>query len=119
GRPVKVHASRYNTFTSLTSKNGAADYNGIALNYYSSHNTFNNCVVMNNGTSGTGTGNAGINSFGNFNQYSSFNNCTVSGNGNIQFYVSGFAALRLAQDPHHTVHGGTLTGSTSPAAVLL
>ncbi len=119
GRPVKVHASRYNTFNSLTSKNGVADYNGVVLHYYSSHNTFNGCVVTNNGTAGTGTGNAGINSFGNFNQYNSFNNCTVSGNGNIQFYVSGFDALRLAQDSHNTVNGGTFTGSNSSEAVLL
>ncbi len=119
GRPVKIHASRYNIFNSLTSKKGAADYNGVVLHYYSSHNTFNNCVVMNNGTSGTGTGNAGINSFGNFNQYNSFNNCTVSGNGNIQFYVSGFDALRLAQDTHNTVNGCTFTGSNSSEAVLL
>jgi hypothetical protein len=119
GRPVKVHASRYNTFNSLTSKNGTADYNGIALNYYSSHNTFNRCVVMNNGTGGTGTGNAGINTFGNFNQYNSFNNCTVSGNGNVQLYISGFDDLRLAQDSHNTVSGGTFTGSNSAEAVLL
>jgi len=119
GRPVKVHASRYNTFNSLTSKNGAADDNGIILNYYSSHNTFNRCVVMNNGTTGTGTGNAGINTFGNFNQYNSFNNCTVSGNGNVQFYISGFDALGLAQDSHNTVSGGTFTGSNSSEAVML
>ena len=118
GRPVKVHASRYNTFNSLTSKNGAADYNGIALNYYSSHNTFNGCVVMNNGTAGTGTGNAGINTFGNFNQYNSFQNCTVSGNGNVQFYISGFDALGLAQDSHNTVSGGTFTGSNGSEAVM-
>jgi hypothetical protein len=119
GRPVKVHASRYNTFNSLTSRNGAADYNGIALNYYSSHNTFHNCVVMNNGTAGTGTGNAGINSFGNFNQYNTFHNCTVSGNGNVQFYISAFDALRLAQDSHDTVNGGTFTGSNGSVPVMI
>jgi hypothetical protein len=119
GRPVKVHASRYNTFNSLTSMNGAADYNGIAFNYYSSHNTFNDCIVMNNGTAGTGTGNAGINTFGNFNQYNTFHNCTVSGNGNVQFYISGFDALHLAQDSHNTISGGIFTGSNSSVAVML
>lgn len=119
GRPVKIHASRYNTFNSLTSKNGAADYNGIAFNYYSSHNAFNSCMVINNGTAGTGTGNAGINTFGNFNQYNSFNNCTVSVNGNVQLYISGFDALGLAQDSHNTVNGGTFTGSNSSEAVML
>jgi len=119
GRPVKVHASRYNTFNSLISKNGVADDNGMILNYYSSHNTFEHCVVMNNGTAGTGTGNAGINSFGNFNQYNTFNNCTVSGNGNVQFYISGYDALHLAQDSHDTVSSGTFTGSNNSVPVIL
>jgi len=63
GRPFKATASRWNTLNSLTVKNGVQAYNGISLEYYSSHNTFNNCVVTNNGAgTGTGTGNAGINS---------------------------------------------------------
>ena len=120
GRPFKTTSSRYNTFNSLTVKNGVQAYNGISLEYYSSHNTFNNCVVTNNGAgTGTGTGNAGINTFGNFNQYNTFNNCTVSGNGNIQFYVSSYDALRLAQDSHNTISGGTFTGSNSSEAVML
>src|SRR5260370_198741 len=57
-----------------------------SLEYYSSHNTYNDCVVTNNGAgTGTGTGNAGINSFGNFNQNTTFKNSTVSGNGNVEF----------------------------------
>src|SRR5207245_5785071 len=107
-------SSRWNTFNSLTVKNGVTAYNGISLEYYSSHNTFNSCIVTNNGAgTGTGTGNAGINSFGNFNQYNTFNNCTVTGNGNVQFYVSAYDALRLAQDSHNTVSGATFTGSTT------
>jgi len=120
GRPFKTSAARYNTFNSPTVKNGVQAYNGISLEYYSSHNTFNTCVVTNNGANtGTGTGNAGIITFGNFNQYNSFNNCTVSGNGNVQFYISGYDALRLAADSHNTVSGGTFTGSNSVEAVLL
>jgi hypothetical protein len=120
GRPIKMLASRYNTFNSLTSRNGAADYNGISLEYYSSHNTYNNCVVTNNGPgTGTNTGNAGINLFGNFNQYNTFNNCAVSGNGNIQFYVSAFDALGLAQDSHNTISGGTFTGSNNTEPTIL
>jgi hypothetical protein len=120
GRPFKTSAARYNTFNSPTVKNGVQAYNGISLEYYSSHNTFNSCVVTNNGAgTGTGTGNAGIITFGNFNQYNSFNNCTVSGNGNVQFYISGYDALRLAADSHNTVSGGTFTGSNSVEAVLL
>ena len=120
GRPFKTTAARWNTFNSLTVKNGVQAYNGISLEYYSSHNTYNTCVVTNNGANtGTGTGNAGIITFGNFNQYNSFNNCTVSGNGNVQFYISGYDALRLAADSHNTVSGGTFTGSNSSEAVLL
>jgi hypothetical protein len=120
GRPFKTSAARYNTFNSPIVKNGVQAYNGISLEYYSSHNTYNNCTVSNNGAgTGTGTGNAGIITFGNFNQYNSFNNCTVSGNGNVQFYISGYDALRLAADSHNTVSGGTFTGSNSSEAVML
>lgn len=119
-RPFKNTAARYNTFNSTSVQNGAQAYNGISLEYYSSHNTYNNCSVSNNGAgTGTGTGNAGIITFGNFNQYNSFNNCTVSGNGNVQFYISGYDALRLAQDSRNTISGGTFTGSNSSEAVIL
>jgi large repetitive protein len=119
GRPFKTTASRWNTFNSLTVKNGVQAYNGISLEYYSSHNTYNNCVVTNNGAStGTGTGNAGINTFGNFNQYNTFNNCTVSGNGNVQILVNNFDALRLGQDSNTTISGGTFTGSNSVEPVI-
>jgi hypothetical protein len=118
GRPFKTTAARWNTFNSLTVKNSASPYNnGISLQYYSSHNTFCYCVVTNNG-SGINNGNAGINTFGNFNQYNAFNHCTVSGNGNIQFYISGYDALALAQDSHNTVSGGTFTGSNSSVVVM-
>ena len=120
GRPCKLGASRYNTINSLTCKNGVAAMNGVAIHYYSSHNTFNNCVITNNGAgTGTGTGNAGINSFGNFNQFNTFNNCTVSGNGNIQVLVNSFDALRLAQDSFITINGGTFTGENSIEPVII
>jgi len=118
GRPFKTTAARWNTFNSLTVKNSASPYNnGISLEYYSSHNTFCYCAVTNNG-SGINNGNAGINTFGNFNQYNAFNHCTVSGNGNFQFYISGFDALALAQDSHNTVSGGTFSGSNSSVVVM-
>jgi Bacterial Ig domain/Purple acid Phosphatase, N-terminal domain/Immunoglobulin domain len=120
GRPFKTTAARYNTFNSPAVKNGVQAYNGISLEYYSSHNAYNSCIVTNNGAvTGTGTGNAGIITFGNFNQYNTFTNCTVSGNGNVQFYISGFDALRLAQDSHNNVVGGSFTGSNGSEAVLL
>jgi polygalacturonase len=119
GRPFKTVAARWNTFSSLTVKNGVRANNGVSLEYYSSHNKFNNCVVTNNGAgTGTGTGNAGINTFGNFNQYNVFNNCTVTGNGNVQFMVSNFDALRLAQDSNATINGGTFTGTNTLEPVI-
>jgi len=120
GRPVKTTAARWNTFKFLTVKNGFQAANGISLEYYSSHNVFDNCIVTDNGAgTGTGNGNAGINTFGNFNQYNAFNNCTLSGNGNVQFLISGYDALRLSQDSHNAVSGGTLTGSNGSQAVML
>jgi len=119
GRPFKTTASRWNTFNSLTVKNGVEAYNGISLEYYSSHNTFNNCVVTNNGAgTGTGSGNAGINSFGNFNQYNAFNQCTVTGNGNVQILINNYDALRLGQDTNVTINGGTYTGTNTVEPVI-
>jgi len=118
GRPFKTTAARWNTFNSLTVENGTSAMNGINLEYYSSHNTFNNCVVTNNGA-GTGAGNAGICLFGNFNQYNTFNQCTVTGNGNVQFLVNNWDALRLGQDSGVTINGGTFTGATDLEPVIL
>ncbi len=119
GRPFKTTAARWNTFNGLTVKNGAAANNGVSLEYYSSHNTYNTCVVTNNGAgTGTATGNAGINTFGNFNQYNSFKNCTVSGNGNVQFLINNYDALRLGQDIGNTISGGTYTGSNTVEPVI-
>ncbi len=119
GRPFKTTSARWNTFNSVTVKNGVRVNNGISVEYYSSHNTFNSCVVTNNGVgTGTGTGNAGITSFGNFNQYNTFNNCTVAGNGNVQVLISDFDSLRLAQDSYVTINGGTFTGTDTGEPVI-
>jgi len=119
GRPFKMTASRWNTFNSLTVKNGVQAYNGISLEYYSSHNTFNSCVVTNNGAgTGTGSGNAGINSFGNFNQFNTFNNCTVTGNGNVQVLINNYDALHLGQDSNVTIKGGIYTGTNTVEPVI-
>jgi hypothetical protein len=119
GRPFKTTAVRYSTFSSVTVENGTGNFNGISLEYYSSHNTFNTCVATNNSAgTGTATGNAGINLFGNYNQYNTFNNCTVSGNGNIQFLINSSDALHLAQDRYNTVSGGTFTGVSNGGSVM-
>ncbi len=119
GRPFKTAAARWNTFDSLVVKNGVQAANGISLEYYSSHNVFNSCIVTDNGAgTGVGSGNAGINTFGNFNQYNTFNNCTVTGNGNIQLLVNNFDALHLGQDSNITINGGTYTGTNTLLPVI-
>ena len=123
GRPFKTTAARWNTFNSLTVKNGVASMNGLALEYYSSHNTYNSCVVTNNGTgTGTGTGNAGINIFGNYNQFNTFNNCTVTGNGNIQFMDDHWwGASNVNGDDSNVIIGGTYgnnDNSVEPAILI-
>ncbi len=118
GRTCKIHASAYNTFNGLTCKNGSGAYNGIIFNYYSSHNTFNNCVIRDN-AGGIGSGNAGINFFGNFNRYNTFNNCTVTGNGNVQVFDNYYDALRLGADSNNSFVGGTYSGTNSVVPVFI
>ena len=120
GRPFKTAAARWNTFNSLTVKNGVSYNNGISVEYYSSHNTYRHCKVTDNGAgTGTGTGNAGINLFGNFNQYNIFADCTVTGNGNVQFFDSYYDALGLGTDSNNAVVGGTYAGTTTEEAVII
>src|SRR5258708_6840514 len=96
-------AASYNTFNSLTCKNvTSGGGNGLAIEYYSSHNTFTNCVMT--GDSGTG-----IATFGNFNQYNTFNSCTVTGN-NPQQFVQETDILALHQDHYTTISGGSFGG---------
>jgi hypothetical protein len=112
GRPMKLTASRWNTYSNLVVENGAntAGFNGLSLEYYSGHNLFNGGSILNN-AGASGSGSAGINSFGNFNQYNTFYNMTITGNGNVQFYNSGFDDLQLAQDWYESLYGNTLGGS--------
>jgi len=104
GRPMKLSGARYNTFSSLTVQNGPNGFNGLSIEYYSSHNTFINPVIQGN-QSCTGCGGAGVNMFGNYNQYNTFNNATITGNGNLQFYQYGVAQFA---DSHTTISGGTI-----------
>jgi len=104
GRPFKTDGARYNTFNNLTVKNGPSGFNGLSIEYYSSHNTFNSPIVQNN-QSCSGCGGAGVNMFGNYNQYNTFNTPTITGNGNLQFYQYGVAQFA---DAHTTINGGTI-----------
>lgn len=117
GRPFKFTAARWNTVNSVTVQNGSnVPDNGMTIEYYSSHNTFNNCVVRNNGT---GTGTAGINLLGNYNQYNVFNNCTVSDNANMQFVDSDFDRLQLGTNSNNAIVGGTYTGVSGGTSVIV
>jgi len=109
GRPMKLDGARYNTFNNLTVKNGPSGFNGLSVEYYSSHNTFNSPVIQGN-QSCNGCGGAGVNMFGNYNQYNTFNNPTITGNGNVQFYQYGVAQFA---DSHTTISGGTLGAGVS------
>jgi pectate lyase-like protein len=111
GRPFKTTAARWNTLNSVTVQNGSnINDNGITIEYFSSHNTYNDCFVTNNGT---GTGTAGINLFGNYNQYNVFSNCTVTGNANSQFVDSDFDRLQLGTDSNNAIVGGTYGAAPS------
>ncbi len=104
GRPMKLDGARYNTFNNLTVKNGPSAFNGVSVEYYSSHNTFNSPVIQGN-QSCNGCGGAGVMMFGNYNQYNTFNTPTITGNGNLQFYQYGVQQLT---DSHTTISGGTI-----------
>ncbi len=102
GRSLKTIATAATTWSSLTVKGAPAGYNGLDLEYYTSHNTFNNCAIEDNNTEGVDT-------FGNFNQYNTFNNCTMQGNSAVQFY-QGASALGNHRDDYTTISGGTVIG---------
>ena len=104
GRPMKLSGARYNTFDNLTVKNGPSGFNGVSVEYYSSHNTFNSPIIQGN-QSCNGCGGAGVTMFGNYNQYNTFNTPTITGNGNLQFYQYGVAQFT---DSHTTISGGTI-----------
>ncbi len=114
GRPVKLNSSTYNTFNSLTAKNGSdPGGNGISVEYYSQHNTFNNCVVTNNGGvqiymfgNGGGAQNQAVNG------YNKFVNCTVQGNG------TNYEVADSGASPYIEISGGTYTGSFSSDHVI-
>jgi hypothetical protein len=102
-RPAKLLAASYNTFHHLTVTNGGGDYNGVSLEYYSSHNIFDQCVVTNN--SGTG-----ILGFGNYNSYNKFVNCNVARNSGWQL-GQGKSALGAHGDANWEISGGTYSGA--------
>jgi len=121
GRTVKYNSTSYTTNTGMLIENnpvcanppnvcGAAGgtegpgYNGLSIENFSSHNTFSNCTIINNG----GDGVTGFNESSNFN---TFNNCTMYGNGIYQFNVS-------SSDNNWTISGGTYGPSWADTDVI-
>ena len=113
GRPMKLTAARWNTFTSTSATNGCCTYNGMSLEYYSSHNLIQGASFTNNGGSGTGNGSAGLNFFANYVQYNTVYNLTASGNGNVQFVTGNADTLGVVADQNNAILGGTFTGSNA------
>jgi len=113
GRGAKWTAARYVVADNLKISNFGKGYNGLDVVYYSSHNTWNNCDIENNDTTG-------IDMFGNYNQYNLFNNCTLKGNTDVQF-LQGKSALGLYNDSYNTITGGTIIGphDTSNGALFI
>ena len=108
GRPFKLNSAVYNTSNNLTVQHTEGQYyGGITINYYSSHNTFNNCQISNLASS-----NAGIQMYGNIgnganegnNHYNTFNNCTISAPGNI-------AVWNIDSNDHMEINGGSYSGT--------
>jgi len=122
GRPMKLEAANYNTFNSLIVENGQDNFNGLAIDYYSTYNNFNSCQILNNSTNGgSGTGNAGINLWGDFVSYNTFSNCTVTGNGNVQIYDSpwwGTSPATTGLDVGNAFIGNTVGGSGTYGLLL-
>ncbi len=126
GRMIKLDASSYITVDNAVVKNGpvcpqapncspsagglpggnaGSGYNGIDLDYYSSHNTFNTCTVTNNGGDG-------IIIWGWGEKYNTFNNCTVSGNGLRQAEIQD-------TDDYNTISGGHYTGTSGNVVIYI
>jgi len=113
GRVLKTIATTSTTWNSLTVKGGVAGYNGINLEYFTSHNTFNNCDVENDNTEG-------VDMFGNNNQFNTFNTCTMKSSTAVQFY-QGASALGNHNDSNTTITGGTVIGQhdASNGAIII
>ncbi len=99
GRPFKLQRSSHNTLSDVTAKNGGGGHNGISVTDYSTYNTFNNCVALNN------TGN-GILTFGDRNSHNTFNNCIAKYN--TQAQIGQMAAWNgTYTDYYNKIIGGT------------
>ncbi len=100
-RLFNLGAISYSTFDSINVHDSGPDNidNGVSLQYYAQHLTFNSCRVVNTGSSG------GIIGFGNDNSFNTFNNCTATGSKGWQIANAGL------NDTNWTISGGTYANS--------
>jgi hypothetical protein len=106
-RMFNVGATAYDTFNTLNvhDSDPSSIDNGITIQYYAQHLTWNNCTVTNIGqTNATGLA---IGAFGNDNSYNTFNNCTVT---NSKGWLLANGGLN---DTNWTVSGGTYKNAVS------
>jgi hypothetical protein len=102
-RPFKVHAETYSVFENITVTNPPLGDNGITIEYYNMHDTFNHPVVR--GAQSTGA----IVLFGNNDQYNTFNDVDLQNPLNASEFNFG-QGVNPSTDWHNTIHGGTVMG---------
>jgi hypothetical protein len=107
GRAIKFTALAYSTFNGLSAINASAGANnGISLEYYSAHDTFNNCIMSADNATGFTT-------FGNYNDFTTLNNCTMTvGTGNSVTAVNQAASFLGRRDQNLTITGGRYSGTS-------
>ena len=100
-RLFNLGAISYSTFNSINVHDAASGNidNGVSMQYYAQHLTFNSCRVVNTGTSG------GLIGFGNDNSFNTFNDCTATGSKGWQIANAGL------NDTNWTISGGTYANS--------
>jgi hypothetical protein len=113
GRPFKLNSAVYETFNSPSVNHGEGNnYNGITIEFFSAHNTFDNCSVSN--MTDPSHNAHGIYLYGDVDQgnheghndFNTFNNCTISNNQGYAFIVSD-------NNSNVTINGGTFSGLIS------
>jgi len=117
GRPFKTNSTAYNTFNSITIHHAeGASYNGLTIEYFSAHNTWNNCVITNMG----GSDNAAVSMYGDTNgaqqgsnHYNTFNNCTISAP------VNEYAFRNIDHNDHMEINGGTFSGISGSSVIVV
>jgi hypothetical protein len=112
GRGFKLLANAHNTFSGVTVSGTSGGTSTLALEYYSHHNTFNNCVVKNN------QGHA-IATFGNFNDHNTFAGCTVTAMAGYKAFSQSASYSGNLADHYTTIQGGTWIGSTGNAVLQM